>query len=81
MTEKDVLATVPGCSIWEKDLARMLRLPAQKNADGTRRVDAATVPGQIARPDYERIILTHRNYEPRNGKNRPCEGRLFREIR
>jgi hypothetical protein len=28
-----------------------------QNANGMRRVDAATVPGQIARPDCERTIL------------------------
>ena len=57
MTEKDVSATVPSYSICEKGLARVLRLVAQKDANGMRRVDAATVPGQIARPDCERIIL------------------------
>ncbi len=57
MTEKDVSATMPSCSLCEKGLARMLRAVAQKDANGMRRVDAATVPGQIARPSCERIIL------------------------
>ena len=38
-------------------MARVLRPVVQKDADGMQRVDAATVPGQIARPDYERTIL------------------------
>ncbi len=57
MTGEDVSATLPSCSICEKGLARVLRSAAQKDASGMRRVDAATVPGQIARPDNERTIL------------------------
>jgi hypothetical protein len=55
--EKDVSATMPGCSICEKGLARVLRSAAQKDANGMRRVDVATVPGQTARLNYERTTL------------------------
>ncbi len=57
MIGKDVSATVPSCNICEEDLIYMRRPDAQKNANGMRRIDAGTVPGQIAQPDYERTIL------------------------
>jgi len=40
-----------------EELGSRAAIGCTKDANGTRRVDAATVPGQIARPDYERTIL------------------------